>query len=328
VTMATFTFLTNRRMSAELARRVEASVSGKRSARAGDSPRVVAFARIAVVLGVAASVYGLFATRHHDRARLEQSRKELLDAVAIASASLTEKDHELVVRVDETLVRLAREYEGDVLAPSVRSDTALRATLARRALYIRGAIAEFSNPVSIATASSASRKDAFLLCLMDPPAARTEAAMLARVRVAYAAGAPAEEVTANVGRLNDARAALPVLSPSWSERVRAAADGAELSRLKRELDAVPIKRAREALRAEILIIAMDEPNEPTGTTELDGEHAHSVRLALIELASSRELLRLRKRVEPSWISEDKRPRYASGLDACALAIDVHVAVGR
>jgi hypothetical protein len=37
------------------------------------------------------------------------------------------------------------------------------------------------------------------------------------------------------------------------------------------------------------------------------------------------LLRLRRRVDPGWISPAVRAEYASGIDSCVLALDVHAA---
>ena len=61
-------------------------------------------------------------------------------------------------------------------------------------------------------------------------------------------------------------------------------------------------------------------------TELDGERPHDVRIGLVDLTSAKMLLRLRKRVDPTWISMNARAQYASGLDACALAMDVHESI--
>ena len=71
---------------------------------------------------------------------------------------------------------------------------------------------------------------------------------------------------------------------------------------------------------------MDEPGEPGGPTELDGERAHAVRIGIVALGPAKVLLRMRKRVDPSWISTAKRPEYASGLDGCKLALDVYESV--
>jgi hypothetical protein len=152
--------------------------------------------------------------------------------------------------------------------------------------------------------------------------------MLDRVRVAYAGGAPLEARLPNVRRLNDAVVGLPPLLPPWSEKVRAASDAAELSRLRRELERAPIDRARQAARAELLLAAIDEPGAAEGPTELDGERSHAVRVVLVDLASEKVLLRARHAVDPSWVTAQRRATHASGFDGCALALDLHEDVRR
>ena len=90
----------------------------------------------------------------------------------------------------------------------------------------------------------------------------------------------------------------------------------------------PIVRAKQAVRAELLLAALDEPSDGGGPTELDGERAHAVRIVLVDLASEKVLLRTKKLVDPTWISLAKKSTYASGLDSCGLAFDVHEGLGK
>jgi hypothetical protein len=71
---------------------------------------------------------------------------------------------------------------------------------------------------------------------------------------------------------------------------------------------------------------MDEPGGPGGTTELDGERPHDVRVALFDLQQRNALLRFRRHVDPSAFSDRGRASRASELDACALSFDVREAV--
>ena len=73
----------------------------------------------------------------------------------------------------------------------------------------------------------------------------------------------------------------------------------------------------------LLVVAMDEPSDGGGPTELDGERAHAIRIGVVDLAASKILLRIRRLVDPSWISLAKKSEYANGLDSCGLAFDVH-----
>jgi hypothetical protein len=125
-----------------------------------------------------------------------------------------------------------------------------------------------------------------------------------------------------VARLADAQAGLRVLSPEWEARVRAADDDVALGKLRTELERAPLEKAKQALKAEYLVVVMDETGTGSGPSELDGERPHDVRVAIVDLGAGRVLLRTRKHVDPSAWSVKGRTQWAIGLDECALAIDV------
>lgn len=323
------TFLTTSKMDPALAARIEASVRGKEDTSGAPrrlSPRVVALLRVAVVAVVALGIYTVVSGRRRDREELERARGLLLEAVRVQAASLTAEDRGAVTRAESWLMRSAGEYEGDYVSAELRAPGALGAALATPAMYVRGPLGAFRSPSLIATAAASSAKDALVLCLKEPPASRTEKVLLEEVHVAYGGGAPMEDRTANVRRLQDALAGLPLLLPSWSERVRTADDGAALARLRREVERAPVDRALQALRARVLLAVLDEPGDGGGPTELDGERAHAVRVVLVDLATEKVMLRVRKLVDPAWISLAKRSTHATGLDSCGVALDVHEAV--
>jgi hypothetical protein len=323
------TFLTTTKMHPALAARIEASVRGEEH-RAGAPkrlpPRVISLARAALVLVVALGVYTVVSGRRHDREELERARTALLDTVTPHSSTLTADDRNAVLRAESWLMRSSGEYEGEVVAPELRAPGAFRAALGRSAIYVRGALGGFKSPMLIADAASTSGKDSLLLCLLEPPASRAEKVMFDEVRLAYGAGSALEERTAHVRRLHEAIVGLPLLLPSWTERVRSAPDSLELARLKRELERTPVVRAKQAVRAELLVAALDEPSDGGGPTELDGERAHAVRIVIVDLAAEKVLLRTKKLVDPTWISLAKKSSYATGLDSCGLAFDVHESV--
>ncbi|CAN5924102.1 hypothetical protein BH11MYX4_BH11MYX4_18730 [soil metagenome] len=321
------TFLTTSRMDPALAQRIEASVSGRTRKPGGPvlSPRLVALVRIGLVLGIAFVGYAAVAARRRDRQEIDHTRASLLAAVQAQAASLTAEERGAVVRADSWLVRFSGSYEGDLVAPELQAPGALKATLARPAISVRGPLGSFVNPARIADAAATSSKDALLLCLMDPPASKVEKVLLGTVRTAYSGGAALEERTGNVRRLQDAIVGLPLLMPAWAERVRTADDPAELAWLRRELEKVPRDRAKQAARANLLVVALDEPSDGGGPTELDGERAHAIRIGVVDLAASKVLLRMRRLVDPTWISLAKKSEYASGLDSCGLAFEVHEA---
>jgi hypothetical protein len=81
-----------------------------------------------------------------------------------------------------------------------------------------------------------------------------------------------------------------------------------------------------AAKARQLLAVMDEPGDPKAPAGLDGERAHAVRVTLTEMGSGQVRLRHRGAVDPSWLSANTRAEYASGIDGCALAVDLRNAV--
>jgi hypothetical protein len=320
------TLLTTSKMDPALAARIEASVGGRdRKGGRTLSPRLVGVARFVTLAGAVVLTCSFVLARRNDKRDVENAKTALLASLHSRAADVTAEDREAVAKIETWLMRLSGAYEGDLVADELRVAGAFAATLARPAVYVRGPVAMFADPRKIAETGAMSAKDSLLLCLLEPPESRAEKAMLPKVRLAYGRGATMEEHTPNVRRLHDAQVGLPFLSPAWSQHVVAAEDASELMRLRRELEKAPIESAKQAMRASILVFAMDEPGDGVGPTELDGERAHAVRIGLVDLTRGKErlLLRVRKLVDPTWISMAKKSEYATGLDSCGLAVDVH-----
>lgn len=307
-------FLVNRRMDPALADRVLATVRGRKP-KPGSGVlvrRIVAMARVVLVLTAALAIYSGLTLRRAAQREVETARTRLLEKVQAEAATLEPQDRAALARAESWLTRLSGNYDGDVLGGDD--------LLARPMIYVRGPIASFGTSDAIADAAAASYKDALLLCLLEPPTGRSETELLVKVRLARSGAAAVEERTPTVRRLHDLVIGLPLLLPPWSERVRAATDGTELTRLRKELERAPLERAKQAARANVLLVAMDEPGE--GNAELDGERPHDVRLALVDLTANQVALRVRRHVDPKWITPAKRPTAANDLDGCALAYDV------
>jgi hypothetical protein len=332
------TFLVTSKMDPALAERIEASVRqlprapssnlgkfGPRARRGALSPRLVAMARLTFVVTVALAIVLMVVARRRSARELESARAALTQKVRAESGSLTPAERNLVPRLEPWLRAAAGPYEGDVVAEELRqAPGALGSTLTSRPLvYMRGPLESFGSSHSIAMASASSYKDALLLCLVEPLPSRAEKPMLDKVRIAASGGANMENRTSNVRRLNDGVVGLPFLQPEWALRITSANEPRELETLRQSFERAPIERAKQAAKAELLLIAVDEPGDRTGPTELDGERTHFVRLVLVDLPSSRVMLRSRKLVDPSWVSLAKKSAYAGGLDGCGLALDVH-----
>ncbi len=320
------TLLTNSKMSPALARRIEASIRKGRPGGMAVERRFVALFRFVTLVGIVVAAVSLVFLKRRESADLERSRAELLARVQKESASLLAEDRSAVDRVEVWLTRAAGPYEGDYVDESLRAPGALATVLAAPVIYVRGPLADFRGSTGIEEASGSSRKDPFLLCLLDRPSTRSESAMLAKVHAAFSGGPHFREHTANAHRLFDAVVGLPLLQPSWRAKVRAANTQEDVVRLEHELDHAPLDEAKKAAAAHVLLFAMDEPGASGGLSELDGERPHDVRVGVVDLGVGRVWLRLRKHADPSWISLGKRADYASGLDGCALALDVHESV--
>jgi hypothetical protein len=266
-------------------------------------------------------------SRQRSQRELDEARSRLLAAVEAASKDVTPDGRRTPERAELWLARLAdpRAYEGDVTADELRGGgDAFVAALRRPMIYVRGPIMAFgASSEATRAAAAASGKDALLLCLVDRPKARKESSLLEQARTAYAGGSGLEERTATVRRLHEAEVGLPFLEPPWAEKVREAESAADVARLRQDFEHAPIERAQRAAKATLMLVALDEPGDGRGPTELDGERPHYVRLVLVDLLADRVLLRRRVSVDPSWISAARRPSYAVGLDSCALAYDLH-----
>ena len=322
-------FLVNPKMSPALAERVLASVRGRRS-KAGDASsaaHVRALVRFAVVALIAAAGAWLVVSQRQESARVERERTSLLDIVHGHNALLSAEERGAVARDDAWLLGFAAKYDGDLVAPELGSQAALAAVLSRPAVYVHGPIDAFRSQSAVEQVAVDSVKDAFLLCLVDPPSARAEKPILAKVRLAYDGGPASEQRTPDVLRLGDAQDVFRVLSPAWEARVRGA-DASHLGKLRAELDRTPIEKGKLAFKAGLLIVAMDEPAPVTSPAELDGERAHEVRVAIVDVTASKVLLRMRRHVDPGDWSPKARPDYARGLDECALAVDVREGIGK
>ncbi len=318
------TQLVTPKMHPELAARVLASVTGRKLV--GSTKRRLAWLRLVVPLVVVMVLGSLLVARHRERAALDSARQAQLRTWQKAARSLSPRETGFLERAAILLSRESGAYAGDVIAPELRENGALDALLTRPLVYIRGPLAGFASRESLARVAGESNKDTLLLCLMEPPAEQTEKSMMVKVRLALAGGSAVQALTPRVGRFADAIVGMPYLSSSFAERLEQAENRASLQRLEREFKRAPVDGARRALGAELLLAVYDEPNDEGGVTELDGEHAHQVRVALIEVSSAKVWLRQRRHVDPSWVTPNRRSEYARELDGCKLSTELRAAI--
>ncbi|HET9955263.1 MAG TPA: hypothetical protein VFQ61_12200 [Polyangiaceae bacterium] len=323
------TFLITRRMSPELAARVLASVRGQRAAPVArrSRPSTMAQLRLAAVLLVAALVTSIVIWRQRSHEHLEAARAELLAAVRRQANSLNPSQKGIAARAELWIARFTGRYEGDWVDPDLQTEEQLTQRLAQPLLYVKGPIDGFRDSPQIAETARNSFKDAFVACLVRPPEARSESALLARVRQVGSRGEQSETL-GHVQRLHGALAGLPFLGDAWAKHIQTAPDTLEIDKLRRLFEKAPIESAKKAAQSSILLLALDEPGELTVPAELDGERPHAVRAALIDLDQGRWLLRVRRTVDPRKLSSENRATRASALDACGFALEVRQAVSQ
>lgn len=321
------TFLVTRKMAPELAARVRASVRGRRVQtphRRG--VRVVAWLRFGIAAVVLSVIAGVALVRRKANDELAAVRRALVDRVQQHGVQVGPDERRRVERARTWLVEAANGSREDYVAEELREKADLSALLARPTLYVRASVEGLRAPDGVDESAAASNKDAFVLCLNEPPRTRTEASLLGRTRTAYAGGSRMRAATGHVERLYSGLVTLPLLQPAWQEQIRSSDSRLRLASLRRELDRMPFEAALRALDARQLLYVIDEPPDTPGPAELDGERPHPVRVGLIDLDENRPWFRLRRRVDPGWLSEAARAEYARGIDSCALALEVREAI--
>ena len=335
-------------MNPALRARIERSVSTRAKARhiaketgfggafTRPSPRRVSAGRILPVVAIGIVVLLMVLVLRNDARELEDARAEILTELAAQRASLPRQSGSFLETTQRRITEEAGvSYLGDVVAPELLLPGELDSWLARPAVYVRGATPELRDPARLAEAAATSIKDAFLMCLVEPAASRSERDVMAKIRGVYFAGAKVDDDTVNIRRLAEAQQGLSIFNPTFEERARAADDIAILKVLSKELGSAPIAGARLATTAELLILVADEFQEPVPAKKaLPGadplgyraqEGAHDARVALIDLTSGKVLLRVRRRVDASGRSERATALYRVAIQGCDLALDVRSA---
>jgi len=281
--------------------------------------------RVVALTSIVATLVWLVLTKQRADQETETLRAVLVERWQRARQPLSPSELGLSQRLPAWLKQEVQHYPGDLVTERARAPR-LKRLLSERITYVRGPLAEMGHRRGLEQSARDSVKDAFVLCLLDPPTDRSEKALLSRAKSAYAAGERMQQSTEHVTRLGDAFLGLPFLDTAWREQVVQAKHHLELERLGRSFELAPIAAARQALESRLLLFVIDEPGAASATTELDGEKPHAVRVGLRDLVTGQLLLRLRRQVDPSGFSDITRAEYARGVDDCGLALDVRKAV--
>jgi hypothetical protein len=235
---------------------------------------------------------------------------------------LGKTEKEVRIRAERAIAKALGKYEGDLVSAETKDSGLFSALLAKPGIYLRGSLKDFTGEDGLARVAQNSIKDAFLVCLLDPPPGVEEHDLLERTYIAYRSGPALDGATPGFFRLQAALAFMPLLEDSWRDNVLRAQELSSLEHLMKTLKQAPLKQARAAARAEYLLILLDEEKQAGAPSEFDGASKHYVRIHLIHLASQETVLRKRLLVDPSWISEKRRLRYAQGLLDCRMASEL------
>lgn len=314
------TYLTTPKMSPELAARVETAVTGRPADKNKMSPRLVAVLRLGGVVGLVGMVVWLLVVRRQANDAFEADRNGLIAQLHEDTSHATDADKALVTRVEDWAGANSGAYKGDVLDDAVRGAN-MSTTLARPIMYLRGPLEGFVSAKGLADMSDTTYRDAFVLCLFDPPPKRTEKALREAAKRVLVGG-ERMKVTEHVTRFHTAKRGMPFLLPKWEEKVRAAENSRDLGELRKSLNHASLKESVHAMKTRLLLAVMDEPKDGTGPTEIDGANRHYVRVALVDLETNKTLLQQRKLVDPDWIPYARRGEYANGMNSCELALEI------
>ncbi|MFT3765054.1 MAG: hypothetical protein QM820_06005 [Minicystis sp.] len=184
----------------------------------------------------------------------------------------------------------------------------------RPAVYVHARSSELRDPVKLGDAVRGSGKDAFLVCLLSPPASSTERDLLGKVRGVYFDGAKVDDETGNVRRLADAHAGLAAIGPAFEGAARAAEDLTALKKLRKEMESAPVEQAKKAASAELLIVVVDGPGR-------------EARVTMVDLAEKKVRVSVRRRlgIEEQGNSVNAA-LYRDQLEGCGLALAVRRSV--
>ncbi|MEJ7729671.1 MAG: hypothetical protein WKG00_10670 [Polyangiaceae bacterium] len=338
------TLLTNPRMAPSLRRRIEAQLGRPRRNRpkrlqesSARSPAMFVIVGGAMVVVVALVLF----IRREESGELDRRRQALLTTTDAGRAELSDQQSAFLPRVERWVTRLASEdWADDETAADLTAPGALDELFGRPTVYLRGVTPELTTPDLLRDAARASVKDAFLLCLLTPPHASSEAAVLSAVRGVNYGGSMVDSLTRNVRRLHDAEAGLSVLAASWDSRARSAETPAAMKKLEAELQDAPTAAGFVAASAEVLLLVVDDPPPGVGPPpSVPGrekvsmlgrveERPHEARVAIVDLQQDRLLLRLRRKVDAGARFPSARALHAAAVQGCGLALDVREAVER
>jgi hypothetical protein len=219
-------------------------------------------------------------------------------------------------RVQQLLAHAADPYPGDWIDPQLRDAARFDALWSRPVVYVRGPLRGFLTDADRRQTNREVVADALIRCLIVPPPSIKESELLRHLGRIY-------QPARFVGKFYDfepVHAAFSFLDAGFFARALADAERMkEVVSLGRELERAHLSRAAQARHVELFVLALDEPKNRGAVADFDGEAEHFIRLIAVDLSTPRVWWRVRRQVDPQWLSEKSRLAYSRELDSCRLA---------
>jgi hypothetical protein len=283
------------------------------------------------LMALAAVVGGYVAHLIVSSHELTADRKALLSKQRAVSATLGEQWFPLRDKLEGEILASARDYAGDHVDPDVRRSS----FRTQPGLYLRMRVADARDAASIRRVAAEAKKDAFATCLLREPNDRG-------VRGDADAGAFAEQPW----NLGQAYAATRILTDEWVHDVETADDDLRLKIFEEQYDKAVGGEVPLAVdivkRAQFFLLALDEDVPEAAHFVESGpitEAAlqlvpHPTRVHLFDVATGRELLRLRRSGDAQVIPAGERvitdPEMMDAMQRqannCSLAGQVEMAL--
>jgi hypothetical protein len=258
---------------------------------------------------------------------LSGGKQALLSRQRAVGATLGAEWFPLRDKLESDVLSAAKDYAGDLVTPLARR----REFRSDPGLYLRMRVVEAKDAASIRIAAATSRKDGFAACLLREPNERG-------IRGELDGGAFAEQPW----NLGQAYEATRILTDDWVRAVRDTDEDLRLRVFREQYDKAVRNEIPLAIdvvkRARFFLLVLDE-DVPEALPFADGgalnEESlqlsdHPARVHLFDIASGKEILRLRRSGEARLIPAGERvitdPEMRSAMQRqannCALAARV------
>lgn len=262
---------------------------------------------------------------------LKKDRAALMAKQRAIAVTLGQRWFPLRDRLEGEILASAKDYAGDAIEPAARRS----AFRTQPGVYLRMRVADAKDAASIRRVAAETPRDAFAACLLREPNER-----------AARGDADAAAFAEQPWNLGQAYAATRILTDDWALEVETADDDLRLRVFEEQYDKAVRSEIPLAIdvveRAQFLLLALDE-DVPEAAKLVEGgpitEAAlqlvpHPTRVHVFDVASGRELVRLRRTGEAQVIPVGERvisdPEIVDAMQRqannCALAGQVDLAL--